>query len=42
LRGLKIENAGKLGAACGAHCVTGLGATTAICDYGVTAKLAGI
>lgn len=42
LLGLKIEEAGKLGAACGAYCITGLGATTAIRDYEATAKLAGI
>jgi sugar/nucleoside kinase (ribokinase family) len=41
-RGLDIEDAGKLGAACGAYCVTGLGATTAIRDYAAMAKLAGI
>ncbi len=42
LRGLSIQEAGKLGVACGACCVTGLGATTAIRDYDATARLAGI
>ncbi len=42
LKGLTIADAGKLAAACGAYCVTGLGATTAIRDYVTTAKLAGI
>jgi sugar/nucleoside kinase (ribokinase family) len=42
LRGLSVADAGKLAAACGAYCVTGLGATTAIRDYVATAKLAGL
>jgi sugar/nucleoside kinase (ribokinase family) len=42
LRGLSPEAAGRLGAAAGACCVTGLGATTAIRGYDETAKLAGI
>jgi sugar/nucleoside kinase (ribokinase family) len=42
LRGLDIADAGKLAAACGAYCVTGLGATIAIRDYEATAKLARI
>lgn len=42
LRGLRVTEAGKLAAAAGACCVTGLGATTAIRGYDETAKLAGI
>jgi sugar/nucleoside kinase (ribokinase family) len=42
LRGLSPMEAGKLAAAAGACCVTGLGATTAICGYDKTARLAGI
>jgi sugar/nucleoside kinase (ribokinase family) len=42
LRGLSAADAGRLGAATGAYCVTGLGATTAICGYDETAILAGI
>jgi ribokinase len=42
LRGLSVADAGKLAAAAGACCITGLGATTAIRDYESTAKLAGI
>ena len=42
LRGLSPADAGRLGAAAGACCVTGLGATTAICGYDETARLAGI
>ena len=41
LRGLSPAAAGRLGAAAGACCVTGLGATTAIRSYDETAKLAG-
>jgi sugar/nucleoside kinase (ribokinase family) len=41
LRGKSIDEAGRLAAATGACCVTGLGATTAIRDYAETAKLAG-
>jgi sugar/nucleoside kinase (ribokinase family) len=40
LRGLSIADAGKLAAACGACCVTGLGATTAIRGYEETSLLA--
>jgi sugar/nucleoside kinase (ribokinase family) len=40
LRGHSIADAGKLAAACGACCVTGLGATTAIRGYEETARLA--
>ena len=42
LRGLSAADAGKLAAACGACCVTGLGATTAIRNFEATAKLAGL
>ncbi len=42
LRGLSPADAGRLGAATGACCVTGLGATTAICGYDETSRLAGI
>lgn len=42
LRGMSVADAGKLAAAAGACCVTGLGATTAIRDYKETARLAGI
>ncbi|MGI9429136.1 MAG: carbohydrate kinase family protein [Bythopirellula sp.] len=42
LRGLDVACAGKIAAAAGAYCVTGLGATTAIEDYLATAKLAGV
>jgi sugar/nucleoside kinase (ribokinase family) len=42
LRGLPPSDAGKLAAAAGAFCVTGLGATTAICGYDETARLAGL
>lgn len=42
LRGLSPAAAGRLGAATGACCVTGLGATTAIRNYDETAALAGI
>lgn len=42
LRGLSPAQAGRLGAAAGACCVTGLGATTAIRGYDETAKMAGI
>lgn len=42
LRGLSPQEAGRLGAAAGACCVTGLGATTAIRGYEQTAQLAGI
>jgi sugar/nucleoside kinase (ribokinase family) len=42
LRGMSAADAGRLGAASGACCVTGLGATTAIRNYDETARLAGI
>jgi sugar/nucleoside kinase (ribokinase family) len=42
LRGLAPIECGKLAAAAGACCVSGLGATTAIRGYGETARLAGI
>lgn len=42
LRGLSTHECGRLGAAAGACCVTGLGATTAIRGYEQTAQLAGI
>jgi sugar/nucleoside kinase (ribokinase family) len=42
LRNLTLHDAGRLAAAAGAICVTGLGATTAIRDYDSTARLAGI
>lgn len=42
LRGLDVDDAGRLAAATGACCVTGLGATTAIQDFAATAKLAGL
>jgi sugar/nucleoside kinase (ribokinase family) len=42
LRGLPPAEAGRLGAAAGACCVTGLGATTAIRGYDETAQLAGL
>lgn len=42
LRGMSVADAGRLAAACGACCVTGLGATSAIRDFAATAELAGI
>jgi sugar/nucleoside kinase (ribokinase family) len=42
LRGRSAAEAGRLGAAAGACCVTGLGATTAIRNYDETARLAGV
>jgi sugar/nucleoside kinase (ribokinase family) len=42
LRGKPPAEAGRLGAAAGACCVTGLGATTAIRSYEETTKLAGL
>ena len=42
LRGLSPAEAGKLAAAAGAYCVTGLGATSAVCGYEETARLAGL
>ena len=42
LRGLPPADAGRLAAATGACCVTGLGGSTAIRGYDDTARLAGI
>jgi sugar/nucleoside kinase (ribokinase family) len=42
LRGMSFADAGKLAAAAGACCVTGLGATSAIRGYEETARLAGL
>ena len=42
LRGMTFADAGRLAASCGAYCVTGLGATSAIRDFTETARLAGI
>jgi len=42
LRGLTAADAGRLAAAAGACCVTGLGATTAVRGYDETSRLAGI
>jgi sugar/nucleoside kinase (ribokinase family) len=42
LRGMNAADAGRFGAAAGACCVTGLGATTAIRDVAATAQLAGL
>ncbi len=42
LRGMSVADAGRLAAAAGATCVTGLGATSAISDFAATARLAGI
>ncbi|TWT89644.1 putative sugar kinase YdjH [Pseudobythopirellula maris] len=42
LRGMPLGEAGRLAAACGARCVTALGATTAAGDYESTARLAGL
>jgi len=42
LRGLSPADAGRLGSATGACCVTGLGATTAIRNFDETSKLAGL
>jgi sugar/nucleoside kinase (ribokinase family) len=41
LRGLSPADAGRLAAACGTYCVTGLGATSAVRGYDETARLAG-
>jgi sugar/nucleoside kinase (ribokinase family) len=40
LRGMDVDQAGRLAAACGAQCITGKGATAAITDYAETARLA--
>jgi sugar/nucleoside kinase (ribokinase family) len=42
LKGMTIDQAGRLAAACGACCVTGKGATAAIGGYAETARLAGL
>ncbi len=42
LRGMDEAAAGRLAAACGACCVTGLGATGGLRDYQETARLAGL
>jgi sugar/nucleoside kinase (ribokinase family) len=42
LRGMSVADAGRLAAAAGACCVTGMGATTAIRDFDATAALAGL
>lgn len=42
LNGLSLPEAGKLAAAAGACCITGLGATTALRDFSATARLAGL
>lgn len=42
LKGLSVSESGKLAAAVGAMCVTGLGATTAIGDYTEACRLAGL
>jgi len=40
LKGMPVEQAGRLAAACGALCITGKGATTAVSDYAAVARLA--
>jgi len=42
LRGMSITDAGRLAAATGSCCVTGIGATAGLRDYNETARLAGI
>ena len=42
LRGLQAQDAGRLAAATGAYCITGLGATSGLRDYDQTARLAGL
>ncbi|MCO6046456.1 carbohydrate kinase family protein [Aeoliella sp. ICT_H6.2] len=42
LREMPLAEAGRLAAACGARCVTALGATTAVGDFASTAALAGL
>lgn len=42
LKGLPLAAAGRLGAAAGACCVTGMGATAGLRDYAETARLAGL
>jgi ribokinase len=42
LRGMSPHDAGRLAAATGACCVTGLGASAGLRDYNETARLAGL
>ncbi len=42
LRGMTLAEAGRLAAATGACCVTGLGATAGLRNYDETARLAGL
>ena len=42
IRGLSVEQSGRLAAASGACCVTGLGASAGLRNYSATAQLAGI
>lgn len=42
IKGFSLENAGKLAAATGACCVTGIGASTALRGYNETAQIAGL
>lgn len=42
LRGMSLVDSGRLAAACGARCITALGATTATGDFRSTAELAGL
>jgi len=42
LRGMSVGDAGRLAAATGACCITGLGATAGLRDFAATARLAGI
>lgn len=42
LRGMTVEQAGRLAAATGACCVTGYGATAGLKDFAATARLAGL
>lgn len=42
LRGMSLPHSGRVAAAAGACCVTGLGATAGLRDYEATARLAGI
>jgi sugar/nucleoside kinase (ribokinase family) len=42
LRGMTVEQSGRLAAATGACCVTGYGATAGLRDYAETARLAGL
>ena len=42
LRGMSLADAGRLGAATGACCVTALGATAGLRDFAQTMRLAGL